>query len=75
MASFHHQSYTFTSGTATKTVYLKWLAVNHRDIRIVYTGWKNVYNPEGRSLLNETKHHFAAAFSLHALPVCILFRA
>lgn len=43
MASFSHRAYTFTSGSSSKTVYLKWIKTNHRDIRIVYTGWKNVY--------------------------------
>lgn len=44
MASFGHQAYTFSSGTGSKTVYLKWIKANHRDIQIVYTGWKTVYN-------------------------------
>ena len=41
MASFGHQAYTIGS----KTVYLKWIKTNHRDIRIVRPGaGQNVYS-------------------------------
>lgn len=40
MASFGHQTYTI----GNRTVYLKWIKTNHKDIRIVNPGGKNVYD-------------------------------
>lgn len=62
MASFSHRSYTFSSGSSSKTVYLKWITTNHRDIRIVYTGWKDVYTYTNSTPVNDRLYGINGTF-------------